>query len=461
MADLWRFVSAISEDATVRLDLNDEDVSSVREVVYSPPRLRRSTSQNMMSDGWHQGPSSVDGRFLSLSLDLIAVSQDASLEFVQALARELDRETNFLEHRPAGATFSVFYKTYRADFESIVDVPAAVAFRQVVVPIPADPYAYGLRETVSVGTVNNDPAAGSNGCYFDVSNVKGDALAPMLLTDTQHPGVATATRLYLGARQTGSPASMQHFVQAESGNLGTDTTNPGGGPDAAMSGTGTNNYVRCSFATVATMDIRWSYTPTAGDEVAGRYRLLGVVRRSSGTGIIKMRAGTASALGTVSTGATVTTTADTNRNLIDLGIVELAAPASGGARSGTTLVVEASRETGTSTLDFDCFHLVPADTASAIVDVYYQTTGSIVLDGLWGGELYWSSDNNPFSGTAKAHYLADLSKQDYVGKIPLLAPGVVNRFVWLKSFGAINKSSTSSLTLYYYPRHTLGHPLGT
>lgn len=457
-------MDGVSTSPAIRLELNDEAPFAVARFTHSPAPLTRTLVSNLMRDGGHSGPSARGLGSLVLDIDLITDDQDTNAEWLQRLARELDRESNWIEYQPQGATYPVFFKTYRAPFATIADVVGAAAFRQISVEIPCDPYALGTRQSVAAFTVNNDPASGTNGCYFDVTGVKGDALTPMLLTDSDHPGVASTRRLYVGVRQSGSPASMQHFFQAESASLATDTTNPGGGPDAAMSGTGTNNFVRCSFATVATMEGRLTLTPTASAEAAGRYRLLGVVRRSSGTGIIKMRYVTATTQGTLATGDTVTTAADTNRNLIDLGIVNLVAPTSGAARSGVVISIQASRETGTSTLDFDCFHLVPADAASTIVDVQYRTTGSVVLDSLGdeGDALYWVDNSANLFGTASAGYLSDPTKQDFVGAFPWIMPDITNRVVWVKVFGsAVTKTDTSSVAYYYYPRYEHVRPLGS
>ena len=201
------------------------------------------------------------------------------------------------------------------------DQPAARAVYFVILEIPADPFAYGLREQLGPYTLNNDLAAGSNGGYIDLTGIIGDVEAPCLVHDT------TAWRAFgMLAIRTHDTDAMVWWKQAESMTLGTDTTNPGGAADAAMSGSGTTNYVRTSFGTTSLVArVNWDISAdvTTSDQrrcLPGTYRVFAFVRRSgtSATMTIQARMGASTATGIV-TGTTVTLAASSSRMLVDLG----------------------------------------------------------------------------------------------------------------------------------------------
>ena len=125
MADVIQFVDAPSVSPTVRLDINDDGKWSAREFLPNLPRLRRSQSQNMLRDGGHVAASVYDMRTLVVSLDLNCATQDIAAAEVQKLARELDRETNYIRYQPTDATFPVFFKTYRSDVSNLVRFAAS------------------------------------------------------------------------------------------------------------------------------------------------------------------------------------------------------------------------------------------------------------------------------------------------------------------------------------------------
>lgn len=457
MADRLRFVDGPTAAPTVRFDLNDDTYCHVR--VFNPnlPRLRRAMSSNLMRDGVNVSSSVYDGRTLALDIDLICPSQDKWAERFQLLARELDRETNWLEYRPAGMTHSVFFKTYRSDVSSLVEFPSPRAFRQFGIELLADSHAVGIRESVVVGTVSNNPAAGSNGCYFDVSGIKGDVPAPMVLVTSYHPGVPTTDQLILGVRQSGTPENMLHSFQAESGTAGTNTTNPGGGPDGAMSGSGTNNYLRCAFGT-DTMQPRVSITAATSAvnkaEMAGTYRVFAGIRRSA-AGTLRARLVAPNS----STGEDVTLpTTTATRLLVDLGLMTMDS-ANPSVYPKATLTVEAARDSGTSNLDFDVVHLVPADATLMIATVTHSTTGALVVDGETDS-VYTVDDASAVYSGADIEVTRD---NQAAGGIPMLAPRVTNRFVMIRHTdgASYDRTLNTPVTIYYLPRYGYVRPLAT
>lgn len=467
MADLVQFVDSISSSPTVRLDVSDEAAGwAVRRFMAPPPRLRRAMASNAMRDGINVSASSYDGRTLILDLECIKNDQDSAATELQKLARELDQPTNFIKYQPNGLTKPVFFVTFRADVSDLLDMIAQKAFRQVTIEVPAEPFALGLQEPLGPFTVTNDPAAGSNGCYFDASGVLGDVPAPLVLINTTrcvgYAAVATRSR--------GNLANLVWFLQAESMTLGTDTTNPGGGPDAAMSGTGTNNFARTSFATTATSAVRvsqvistTSYTSAQRSELVGTFRLMAVVRRSDATSDM-----TASAeLEFVSTGPDVTIPKTTSRQLIDLGVLTFA-----GARVGygsavspfyqSLLQVSAARSSGSGTLDWDLVLLVPADESLMLASMGGHDGSSDQLVDSVAERVYAfrAAAGGAFGGGAE-QFGRDAQVS---GGFPSLVPGVTNRVFFIETEGAgavMTKSETNSLTAYYWPRYLYVRPVAS
>lgn len=463
MADLIQFVDGPTVSATVRLDLNDDDGAlHVRNVDWSPARLSRVQVSNMLSDGGYVGPSSYGLRTLVLDMDLLQTTQDAWAGSYQALKRELDRATNWLMFKPTGATFPVFFKTYRSDVASLEEVYSAAAFRQASVEVIAEPFAYGERETITVGTVNNDPAAGSNGCYFDVAGIKGDVAAPMVLVDT---GTVT-TDMVLAVKQDPLSSDFPVVFQAESMTLeSADTTNPGGGPDAAMSGSGTNNYVRTSFTTTTADALRLTAVGSTDAEkkaMRGLHRAWLTARRSDNTSTLKVHTSRVVNDATVN-GYTVETPLTTNRHLLDLGLVSIGL---GDAINDdmvptTSVALYASRSSGSGQLQYDCLQFVPADVATCLLSGLSAgfTSNDIVFDGERRQVLAVTSGTAIFSGGT-----VERRRTKYAGAIPTLAPGVTNRFFYIKYESAtplIDKTVTGSVTIYYHPRYDMVKPLAS
>lgn len=480
MADTLQFVDSIASAPTVRLDLNDGATWLLEgpSVDFSPPPLRRAINGTLLTDGSVQSASSYDNRLLKFTLSLSGASTDAAATQLQTLMRELDRDCNYLKYLPNGASSPVFFRTLRSPANGAFPISPLGTSRRFEVEILAEPFALGLREDVAVGTVNNDPAAVSNGLFFDVSNVKGDVAAPAIVRD-QGAVVGFGA---LASRQRGTPSDLLFFTQAESLTLGTDTTNPGGGPDAAMSGSTLNNFVRTSFGTVtaSVMRLRWSLsglTATQRKAIAGTYRVFACVRRSDTASVIQaslllQRGGV-----TVSTTSLVTIPGNsTSRQIVDMGLMTFGLPSAftpgrfsvapaWSAASGFTLDVLAQRNSGAGTLDWDYLLLMPADTQ------FITWTGSlsfdIFLDG--GNEQLIGVDTagaNIFDGTGSmADFLPAIA-----GGFPALIPNQTNRFYYIRAgvlaVGSVveldhDKTKTGTVTVSYWPRYLYIRPAAT
>jgi hypothetical protein len=492
-ADILQFVDSVSATAALRLDVND-GVTWILEapsVDFSPPPLQRALAGTLLTDGQVQSGSSYGNRTLrcTLSLTTSPPSADTAATQHQILNRELDRDFNIIKWQPAGATSPVFFRTMRSPVTAAHPISPLNTSGVFAVEILAEPFALGLREDVAVVTVNNDPAAGSNGLFFDVSGVKGDVDTPAVIE------CAAASQkcmmLVLGVRQHGTPSDLLHFVQAESLTLGTDTTNPGGGPDATMSGATLNNFVRTSFATDATMVWRTRFTLsglTAAQRQAirGTFRLFAVVRRSVSTDTIKFAVSAdVTASGVDFTGLTQVTFpaggSNTVRTLVDLGLVNLnrAVPAGVGyattaqAPAGIGFTIGASR-TGTGTLDWDYVMLVPAD-ESLMLASNGLGGGTVpttwVLDGVNESSYFPESTASPFAGTVGLQDAPPgAAPYGLAGGFPQLRPNHANRIIMTsvvdaRAFGvsplSIDKTVTMPLTVSYWPRYLYIRPATT
>lgn len=472
MTDVIQFVDSISATPTLRLDLNDGATWSCTAFDPGMPRLRRAMSNNAMTDGISVSSSTYDGRTLKLTLALVTSTEDLSATEVQKLARELDRTDNFLKYQPTGATKPVFFRTFRSDVSQLEFLTGAPkAFKKPTIEILAEPFALGLRETIGPFTVNNDPAA-AGGCYFDVTGVIGDVAAPAVYVDSSSlPG-----RIEMGVRQH-DPTNPTFFTQAESLTLGTDTTNPGGGPDAVMSGTGTNNFVRTSFAT-ATDVVRLTWDLPTGTPQIGRYRILAALRRSDATSVIKVKA----YLGTQAepTATLITLPLTTNRILVDIGMLtyDLATRRTGGLSAplgvaGPPLYFNATRTSGAGTLDWDVIFLVPADEAYLRFEntpnnaaIGRNTFYDLVIDGGADAIFALVSGQDPFAG-GNAQSTALHLVMASAGSIPRLVPNQTNKIVMIthdedgSGLPRHTKADSEVITVHYWPQYLFVRPSAT
>lgn len=467
MGDTIQFVDTISSSPTVRLDLNDEATFWVKKFDAPPPRLRRSVASNAMRDGISVGSSSYEGRTLIIELECRKSTQDLVAVEIQKLWRELDRSNNWIKYQPTGATKPVFFRTFRSDTSALADVMAQAAMRTFTIEVLAEPAALGLPETLGSYTVTNDPAAGSNGCYFDVTGVIGDIEAPALF----HDSTRTVGHGILSTRQRGTPSDLVWFKQCEGTNvsLGADTTNPGGGPDAAMSGTGTNNYVRTSFSTTAGDAERlfWNmaadYTTAAQrSAIRGTYRAVAVVRRSDSTSVINIRR--------LYGAPAVAVPQITGRQMVDLGLASIGSsqPTSVGyGAEGAATVPEglhfyAQRVSGSGTLDWDQLLLIPAD--ERMVQWQQGLNVGTSLDTLVDGVRDVVAVLDPSTGPLHASPWLWPSLITASGSWPTLAPNRTNRVFFLQAAaigGVMTRGHTSSMTVYYWPRYLHVRPAST
>lgn len=471
MAHAVAFVDSIATSPTTRLNLNDGSTWTLLDAgtEFSPPPLKRAVASTLLTDGARIPAAAYDNRVLQLRLNLTAASEDASATAVQNLFRELDRPFNFLKFQPNAATNPVYFRTFRTSASAVREVLPSGGLREFEVDILAEPFAYGPERALTLATVNNDPAAGSNGCYFDVdsADLLGDVETPAILkfayADVEDMGPTA-----IAVRRRGTPSSAPFVLQAESMTLGTDTTLPGN--DSVMSGSG-SNYARCSFATVAsTMTVRLTsstFPSSASVDARGIYRVFLRYRKGTAGNDINVQLGWSFG-STSATNREVALAANTtNRRWADLGTVQIPAGAdphydgmSGvelPARGGV-FTVAAQRTSGSGNVDFDVLLFMPADDRFCLVS--------------------WPTSSGPtyavVDGTTETVYNLGGSDEVYpremsalAGMFPYFTPNQDNRVCVLLNAGgnaataSDDKAATPDVTASYYPRYLYVRPAAT
>lgn len=473
MAFELAFVDSIASSPTTRLNLNDGTMLNtlVDGTEFGMPELDRAIASTLLTDGAVVPASAYGNRLISLVIEFVETDLDTVATRLQSLARELDRTTNILRYK-AGTTAPVFFRTFRS---SVGNMMWDAVTRRAYVTILAEPFALGLREDISSVVINNDPAAGSNGLYADFTAIKGDVEAPAKVVFSGLNGGVFAD-VILGTRRRGTPSSMPMIFQAESLTAGTDTSVPG--TDATMSGS-SNNYQRTTFATVADMTLRLSmstnFPAASGVDMRGTYRLYAVARlAASATFAIQWEVGAASSPQAVTSDVfTFVMPAASHRSVLDLGQITFplgADPVTDGysgvekSITGGSLYVNAARTAGTGNLDWDYFVLVPDDPARG--DDWFSfslfnlaTSKDVVADG--PRDVVYPQDTS--ASTIPIWYAIPSS-----GRIPLLTPNQLNRWVMLRpdragtdvNYGDV-KTRTTTITVSYWPRYVFVRPVSS
>jgi hypothetical protein len=457
VASLLQFVGSIAAMPTVRLDLNDGSAWNMLEgTEFPPPPLRRAVAQTLLTDGGVIPSSAYDLRVLTLVLGLNASTADAAATALQALFRELDGPTNLIRWQPHGVTNPVFFRTFRTSAESVLRHGQPDNRRKTLtVNIPAEYAGYGLLETpVSAVTVSTDPAAGSNGCFVDVTGVKGDVESPAII---RWPSAAIADdrQTVFAVRRRGTPSGAPFLFQAEALTQGTDTTTQANSADFSGSG---NNWSRCTFTT-ATMQTRLSTLDlgTASVDLRGTYRVFLRYRRTSADAMnLRLFWG-----GDWQTIGNDTVAAEGSTNALvmaNLGLVSIPAgddpvtDADGTelpASDSFVLRLQAERVSGTGNMDFDFLLLVPADDRFAVVGWDDDSSS-------WTDHWILNADGTKASARDASGNVISAAAPFITSGLPMLSPNQTNRIYMLRSVRATDIASlttVSPVSVSYYPRY--------
>lgn len=456
MPNTWQFVDSPTASPTVLLNMNDGSTWKTLGGEFfklpSPP-LKRSIATNAMTDGGVLTSAAYDLRTLVFTLDLCATTDSGRIAQLNALKAELAKPTNLIMHQLQTASFPVFFRTYRSD-EYTVDTEISQLFWRVSCEVLAEPFAIGIRRDLPSVTVSNDPATGTNPTRFDLTGIVGDAPTPAFAQIVLAGGAGA--RLVLATRSN-NPSGVTVVAQAEAGVMGTDTSVQAN--DAAMSGAG-SNYTRTTFATSSILVNRVTVTiPSGSDQTAlrGRYRIFVRVRASAGGSTYTLRYRLNSGGSDFATGPLVNYTGSTTPATLDLGVIDYPPPGpspitlgySGlqAAYAGRDTVIQASRNSGTASLDIDYVYAMPADERMCSVQ-QVANLGSLILDGPNDATYGMAAGSTPFGATRVVDNAGGLTPR--IGGLPLLVPGVTNRWYLLATKAGV--TATSTVNISYWPR---------
>lgn len=455
------FVDSIAATPTVRLNLSDSVtwILNANETDFSPPPLRQAIAQTLLTDGGVVPSSAYDFRRITLGLFLAEATADDMAAALQSLYRELDRPGGNILRWHDHTTHPVFFRTHRASANSVRQLGRDGRRKKIEVELLAEPFGYGLRQDpVVAATVSTDPAAGSNGCFVDVTGVKGDVETPVLI---RWPGTSNHQTLFT-TRRRGDPSAAPFPIQAESMTQVTDTTVQAN--DTNFSGAG-SNYSRCTFATNATMQNRLTVSPvgTSGIDLRGRYRAFLRYRKNTGPDSInlQLRWGDDTATVVINNDA-FATFSNTSFQFADLGLISIpmgvdpVTDSNGVERAVSNLMflaVRAERTSGSGSIDFDHLLLVPADDRLAICT--WQKTDSYLLD---------ATDTSAFviDGSDR---VVGVAAPFITGGLPMLTPNQSNRVYMIRTVngnGVANSLTTvSPVAVSYLPRYLTVRPAST
>lgn len=384
-----RFVDKPDTDRSVRLDLNDEQAGGnvyVRADGFSPGvgEVEAVTTGSMLTDtGEAITATRRVNREITIPLAVVGESPELA-EVLNALARELDRERNYLEFRPSDHTGEAVFFTVLAgsDFTEVdLDPEDYPTEKGVSVILVCEPTGVGLEKSGSF-TSNPDPV-GTNKPFARLPAIAGDVPAPLTVkvgASMTGPAGPIMVGVCSGLPLLDDPV----FTQAEALTAGTGVTLPGN--DAAMSGTG-SNYARIGFGTNNLDTLRLS--GDLPDVPPGRWRVWVRLRNTIAADTFDLRLD----IGTLTSGLTgkvrsfKPTDAANSTYWFDLGLVDhpYHQPPDVTDPEPLTVRLFAMRTSGTGSLDVDMLLLVPTDLRG-------NQPGRVALvtptDGLGGGNQW-------------------------------------------------------------------------
>lgn len=457
------FVDSISLTAVTRFSL----VSNYVAVLHTgtslpPPPLRRVVVNTLLSDGSMIPAAAYDNREITLHIQVDAPSAVLASGVIQTLNRELDRTTNILRWQPDPTLPPVFFKTFRAP-DYTQDIDHGTNLYDFIIVMQAEPFAYGpVENSPATVTINNDPANGTNGKFFEITGVKGDVETPMKFT--LGGGIAYHQSVF-GMRRKGTPSGAPLFLQCEAMTQGTDTTTQAN--SSTYSGSG-NNYSSTTFSgsnsITATRLSTSGFPSSANVDVRGVYRVFVRVNASATGSTFQLRM--IHGLRGVSQDSSQFTVSNTTMPLmVDMGLIQLPEgfdPVNNGpsgvalAVAGVAISLGATRISGTASLYTDYMLFVPADDKFCLVDWGQAIPTSYVLDG-YSRAIY---------GLNGSGQITDIGVSKFTGDIPYVAPGVTNRFVYINDVSpaptiADPPSGNCTLDWSYWPRYLYVRPLTT
>lgn len=456
-SDVLQFVDSISASPTVLLDLNNQAPIYLAEDGWSapPPRLDRTASSSTSRDGTSVAQSAYADRELVITVGLDTATPDQAAEAIQAIARLLNSEGQWLKYQTA--IEPVFFRTKRAEIDALAEFNGQRdGFREVTLRIPAEPFAYGLPVTGTT-TINNDPTAATNPMSYVFPAIQGDVATPVsmsLVSEASHASLFANLMLSMssGSNVPTTPAFVQ-TVSVTGASAGWTYT--GGFADVDGIGGTVSRYVKASGTLTAGPTLQ---LPSS----QGDYRILARLKASAdGTAQLVMPDGV--------TKSTRTLEVDADYHWYDFGVFRLpdfysttAIPVvDQPSTSGTTAVSIYLNLTGaTGDVRVDGVLAVPAG-----LD---DDAASSLLLGAGGGSAAsgWTTFVDSLSSRLLI-YKSGLRTQSVAvaGGFPSLLPGTRNVMTLVRalpfSVGSDPLTAGGVMNYLYYPRYLYIRPATT
>lgn len=467
-----QFVDSISANPVVRLSLSIAPWGVLKDgTSIPPPPLTRAINSTLLQDGAVIPAAAYENRTLNLHLELDANDPLTSATQLQKLHWELNRPSNILMWQPEPSLPAMYFKTYRApDYTAEIDY--GINRYDVQLQLPAEPFAFGLKEDFGPVVVSSDITAGSNGRYFDLTNIKGDVEVPLQL---RFVGSEVANRqTVFGVRRRGTPSAMPLFLQAEAMTQGTDTATSAQG--SAYNPTSGNNTSITTFASSQALAQRLSsavFPASASVDVRGTYQVFfrGLPTFGGTTNplnpnivTVELRHGVRAIRNKSVTLQRVISLQSIP--LKELGLVQIPEgndPVTNGpdgaalSTAGVPLSIWMSQSASTEDMLMDHLFFVPADDKYCVVSWSASVPTTYVLDGT----------NRAIYGLDGSGNITDTLSTSFVGDTPYASPGVTNRIVVIRDVSPDNSNiadgPSASLTISgsYWPRYLTVRPLTT
>lgn len=224
---LVKYVDAPATTAVVRYDFNDQAATPAKKVTeFDPGVPTLEGDPDAVGQSWgFRSPQIVH---------TIKGTKAQAMAALSAVSKEQLRRTNWVLFKPSAAQQPVWFKTYATGYQPISleqvwvrpDGGGQVALPdtwKITVPLVADAFAYGARETIPTVQMVQSPAdlAGPTryAMKYALPAIKGDAPTPLRVTITPDTatGVSSPETAWLVGCVSGSAAMSEAVAEIGTG----------------------------------------------------------------------------------------------------------------------------------------------------------------------------------------------------------------------------------------------------
>lgn len=447
----------ITGTGTTLLSLSDDPWCVTDETRFPPPGMRRAEVSSMLVDGSLYPSSAYENRVLQLRLAVQTATTDDLATQLQLLVRQLNKPSNILAVK-IKTTQTVYFRTFRVPPDDVNIITQTRSTALVNIDVLAESCALGPQEILPTATVANDPAAVSNGMYFDVTNVKGDVETPLLFSAVNGAGGDALQGNYtvLAVRRRGTPSAAPFLLQAESMSRDGDTALQAN--SASFSGAG-QNWTRTTFVTTSMGDRLYlnPFPAAPSVDTRGTYRVFYRCRINNANDQInvRLRYGSTAPVNN----DTVTVPGLTGLQHVDLGLITFPLgpdPVTVGpsgqeiAVVGMFVALQAQPiSVVANQLDSDYLLFVPADDRFSICQWGFTGPSSST-------ERFYADARTDAIYNMEGNNLNSLVNAALVGGLPFVSPGVTNRIYLLRNVqrGFSDDITTNTTVIAsYWPRY--------